>query len=182
LLALTCQIFLQHSFAQTSDDSTGEKSATSTYFKTHPVPVVTEDAKNTDTSDYKFSNAFQNKAEAVTFDHLQFTEKHQQRTFMWQYYSGIFLFIMVIAIVVMGLLLSFKQFQLTAEQVKYNLKTSREERVVIENGDSTSMEISQTGLKINTAVIGLAILFLSLAFFFLYLKYVYVIEVVDTGL
>ena len=181
LLVLTFHISTQYSLAQTNKVSPEESSAKSTFFKTHKMPVTTDGdttLKSTQLNNLSAEN--QNKADAVSLEHIQFTEKHQQRTFMWQYYSGIFLFVMVVVIVLMGLLLSFKQFQLTAEQVRYNLKTSKEERVVIETGGSTTMELSQTGMKINTAVIGLAILFLSLAFFFLYLKYVYVIEVVNT--
>lgn len=110
-----------------------------------------------------------------------FAERHQERTFAWQYYSGIVIFIMVMLIVIMGLVLSFKQFQLTEKQVHANITKPKAETSAIES-TTTDIEISQTGLKINTGVIGLAILFLSLAFFFLYLKYVYGISAVDTGL
>ena len=109
-----------------------------------------------------------------------FAAYHQQRSFAWQYYSGIFIFFMVMLIVIMGLVLSFKQFQLTEKQVKANITKPKEEITTIES-TATNIEISQTGLKINTGIIGLAILFISLAFFFLYLKYVYGISVVDTG-
>ncbi|MDR6844251.1 hypothetical protein [Flavobacterium granuli] len=109
-----------------------------------------------------------------------FTAMHQQRSFAWQFYSGICIFIMVVFIVAMGLVLSYKQFKLTEIQVKANISKPKSETTVIES-EETNIEISQTGLKINTGVIGLAILFLSLAFFFLYLKYVYPIDIIDVG-
>ncbi|SHG62835.1 hypothetical protein SAMN05444372_10825 [Flavobacterium micromati] len=110
---------------------------------------------------------------------FDFTAMHQNRCFTWQFYSSIFIFIIVMFIVGMGLVLSYKQFQLLEIQVKANVLKPKSEITTIE-AENTNIEISQTGLKINTGVIGLAILFLSLAFFFLYLKYVYQIEVMAT--
>lgn len=109
-----------------------------------------------------------------------FAAMHQQRSFAWQFYSSIIIFVMVIFIVIMGLILSYKQFKLTEIQIKSNISKPKSETVEVAS-ETTNIEISQTGLKINTGVIGLAILFLSLAFFFLYLKYVYQIDVIDTG-
>jgi hypothetical protein len=102
---------------------------------------------------------------------------HMKRSFTWQFYSGIVIFVMVIIIVSIGLLLSYKQFQLTELQIKSRLKKADEQKTEVDN--NINIEISKTGLKINTAVIGLALLFLSLMFFFLYIKYVYNIEVVN---
>jgi cytochrome c-type biogenesis protein CcmH/NrfG len=122
--------------------------------------------------------------DSIQFDRqlkqYDFAAMHQQRSFAWQFYSSIIIFVMVVFIVVMGLVLSYKQFQLTEVQVKSNIKKPKSETTEIKT-EETNIEISQTGLKINTGVIGLAILFLSLAFFFLYLKYVYQIEVIDVG-
>ena len=108
-----------------------------------------------------------------------FIAMHQKRCFTWQFYSSIFIFVIVMLIVGMGLFLSYKQFQLLEVQIKDNLLKPKSETTTIES-ETTNIEISQTGLKINTGVIGLAILFLSLAFFFLYLKYVYQIEIIET--
>jgi hypothetical protein len=122
--------------------------------------------------------------DSIQFDRqikqYDFAAMHQQRSFAWQFYSSIIIFVLVIFIVVMGLVLSYKQFQLTEVQIKSNILKPKSETIEVET-ENTNIEISQTGLKINTGVIGLAILFLSLAFFFLYLKYVYQIDVIDTG-
>jgi hypothetical protein len=122
--------------------------------------------------------------DSIQFDRqlkqYDFAAMHQKRSFAWQFYSSIIIFIMVVFIVIMGLVLSYKQFQLTEVQVKSNITKPKSETTEIKS-EETNIEISQTGLKINTGVIGLAILFLSLAFFFLYLKYVYQIEVIDVG-
>jgi hypothetical protein len=122
--------------------------------------------------------------DSIQFDRqlkqYDFAVMHQQRSFAWQFYSSIIIFIMVVFIVVMGLILSYKQFKLTEVQVKANISKPKSETTEVSSED-TNVEISQTGLKINTGVIGLAILFLSLAFFFLYLKYVYQIDIIDVG-
>jgi hypothetical protein len=86
---------------------------------------------------------------------------------------------MVMIIVGMGLVPSYKQFQLLEVQVKANISKPKSETTTIEA--ENTIEISQTGLKINTGVIGLYFIsFISL--FFLYLKYVYQIEIVETRL
>jgi cytochrome c-type biogenesis protein CcmH/NrfG len=131
-----------------------------------PVVVATGNA-------HQDSIRFERQLKKYDFDMM-----HQQRSFAWQFYSGIIIFMLVIFIVLMGLLLSYKQFQLTELQIKANIVKPKAEMAEV-NTENTNIEISQSGLKINTGVIGLAILFLSLAFFFLYLKYVYQIEVID---
>lgn len=78
----------------------------------------------------------------------------------------------------MGLILSYKQFKLNEEIVRHGMKQNTG---VIDKGVDTasSMEVSKDGVKMNTAVIGLMILVISLVFFFLYLKFVYQIEVIN---
>jgi hypothetical protein len=104
---------------------------------------------------------------------------HEMSAFRLQYYSSITIFILVVVIVSSGLYLSYRQFilseRLLSQQVKLNQQT-------IEKGDNqplitnSSLELSKDGVKINSAVIGLIILVISLVFFFLYLKYVYNID------
>jgi len=118
---------------------------------------------------------------------------HQQRSFNWQYHSGIIIFFMVIVIVILGMVLSYKQFKLN-ERLLNPVKTAGNTLTDIKSVSETStisnlspgevfatntMEISKDGIKISTAVIGLIILTLSIAFFFLYLKYVYPISFVE---
>lgn len=106
-----------------------------------------------------------------------FNVEHQKRTFTQQYFSSIFIFIMVVVIVCMGLVLSYKQFKLNEEIVRHSMTQNSG---IIDKGidTSASMEVSKDGIKMNTAVIGLMILVISLVFFFLYLTYVYPIEIV----
>lgn len=106
-----------------------------------------------------------------------FTMRHNARPFSWQYYSGIAIFIIVVCIVLMGLFLSYRQFRLQEWKAMHPDKTitaTKEEGAA--DFTTTTFEVSKEGIKINSAVIGLIILTISLVFFFLYLKYVYPIE------
>ncbi len=87
--------------------------------------------------------------------------KHRRNVFQWQYISSIVIFFMVVFIVSIGLFLSYLHF-------KNDLK----------NGQTTNheLELNKAGLKINSSVIGLIILIISIAFLFLYLEYVYDIQ------
>src|SRR5690606_4356553 len=100
----------------------------------------------------------------------------------------IIIFILVVIIVAMGLVLSYQQFKLNERLVtsQRSVKTQAAGEVATGNPSdvasvftTNTMEIGKDGLKINTAVIGLIILSLSIAFFFLYLKYVYPITFVE---
>lgn len=97
---------------------------------------------------------------------------------------------MVIAIVIMGLVLSYKQFKLNERMLvpAKTISTSHSEINTVSESltlkpaevfTTNTIELSKDGIKISTAVIGLIILTLSIAFFFLYLKYVYPISFVE---
>jgi hypothetical protein len=88
---------------------------------------------------------------------------HRQRVFEWQLVSSSVIFAMVVLIVLVGLYFSWLQFRLA-------MKTGKSE--------TTTLEASQTGFKVSSPVLGVIILTLSLAFFYLYLIYVY--PIVDT--
>ncbi|MFY8108259.1 MAG: hypothetical protein ACOVO9_04670 [Bacteroidia bacterium] len=108
-------------------------------------------------------------------DQIVFNVNHEKRAFLLQFYSSIFIFIMVVLIVGIGLFLSYKQFKLNEEIVRNSLKNNS---VNIDKGTDTAstLEVNKDGIKMNTAVIGLMILVISLVFFFLYLNFVYKID------
>jgi hypothetical protein len=115
----------------------------------------------------------------VKIEQEMFNAHHHMRSFDWQYYSGNFIFILVILIVIVGLVLSFKQFQLNSTLLSKKIKLQEEKVEIakqIPSFTDSNMEVSKDGLKINTAVIGLMILFISILFLLLYLKYVYPIQ------
>lgn len=84
---------------------------------------------------------------------------HRQRVFEWQYMSSIIIFFVVITIVLIGLYFSWMQFH-------------------AKDGDvgQTNVDVSKDGIKVSSPVLGVIILLLSLAFFYLYLVHVYPIS------
>lgn len=164
-----------HSFANRQNPTSNTKThANIDEFEKEYTPT-----EQTDTN-VSFANVGRPDLDSVVLEaqaqHQVFAVAHQKRTFTQQYYSSIIIFIMVLAIVVMGLILSYKQFKLNEEIVRHSIKEKREN---IDNGTNTeaSLEVGKDGIKMNTAVIGLMILAISLVFFFLYLRFVYHIEV-----
>jgi hypothetical protein len=168
------------------------------------IPAISQDSNETKTAFEKAQRMTEENSEPLaTAKFLQsnlntdagllkrvneYNFMHQQRSFTWQYYSGIAIFILVIVIVAIGLLLSYQQFKLN-ERLVTSVKSTKvdatDKVITINTPDPASvfttntLEIGKDGVKINTAVIGLIILSLSIGFFFLYLKYVYPITFVN---
>ncbi len=108
-------------------------------------------------------------------DQIVFNVNHEKRAFLLQYYISILIFILVILIVGIGLFLSYKQFKLNEEIVRHSMVNNAAN---IDKGTDTAstLEVNKDGIKMNTAVIGLMILVISLVFFFLYINFVYKID------
>lgn len=86
---------------------------------------------------------------------------HRERVFAWQLLSSRIIFVLVIGLVLTGIYFSWLQFRVSLKGVKgAELK-------------ETSFEASTTGLKVSSPVLGVIILAMSLAFFYLYLVYIY---------
>lgn len=122
--------------------------------------------------------------EELSESYNKYSMMHLQRSLGWQFYSSIIIFCLVIFIVVFGLYLSFLQFKIFEKITAAALKAAEKDisSKALEEGSNmlrSDVGISKDGLKINSAVVGLVILFISLGFFFLYLKYVYKIEVLN---
>jgi len=137
--------------------------------------------------DIKFLNSLENKVDSAEKAALLATEiKYHQYMFTqrmniynWQLTSAKVIFFVVCAIVVMGLILSYLQFKASNTQTMFKLQQSTAGNTTISGNTetgNTKLEISKEGIKIDSAVIGLIILVLSIVFFFLYLKYVFPIQ------
>lgn len=94
--------------------------------------------------------------------------RHRVWTFRWQFFSSILLFMVVLGVVLTGLLMSWRHFQ---AQVAGPAPGA---------GDAaTEVEMSTSRLAVSSRYIGVVIFVVSLAFFFLYLRYVYPIQPLD---
>ncbi len=91
---------------------------------------------------------------------------HRRRVFAWQLFSSKVIFVIVIFLVAVGLYFSWLQFRASMAGDGNGADASIQ----------TTIEASAKGLKVSSPVLGVIILTLSLAFFYLYLVYVYPIE------
>ena len=89
---------------------------------------------------------------------------HRTLVFEWQHRSSIIIFFVVHSLVAAGLFFAWLQFR----------KDLRARSTAAEPGHT--VELSATGLKVSSNVLGLMILALSLGFFYLYLDVVYPIK------
>jgi len=164
---------------------------------------------NKDTTDYnhakapvtvKYSDtAINRKLAEINLQQAAFISRHWQKVFDLQYIMSLVIFIVVIFIVLIGLFLSYKQFEFTHEMLRKhhdnkkaivsqgpdatskitNTSADQQTETDISLSGSNTFEISKDGIKINSAVIGLIILAMAIAFFFLYLEFVYPVHPVD---
>jgi hypothetical protein len=130
--------------------------------------------------------------EAAEERYFKFAWKNREDVFWWQSVSSRILFCVVIGVVVVGLFLSWLQLSnahkmpttLTVAPVQQqaqvgqqpNTQEAKPPNVPAAATDSASVstvEVSATGFKITSSVIGLIILLLSIVFLLLYLKYIY---------
>jgi len=88
---------------------------------------------------------------------------HRQRVFEWQDLSTKIIFAVVIILVLAGVYFAAVQFHA-------GLRAKREPT------DAGEVELSIKGIKVRSPVLGVIVLTISLAFFYLYLIYVYPIE------
>lgn len=102
------------------------------------------------------------------FQYRIFGYQHRQKVFRWQLLSSKIIFGIVISLVVAGIYFSYLQFR----KIMHELPADKA-------GDNLSTKIAidaKAGGSIDSRVLGVVILFISLMFFYLYLVYVYPIE------
>jgi hypothetical protein len=89
--------------------------------------------------------------------------EHRQHVFEWQLLSSRIIFVVVIFLVLIGVYFSWLQFSSSLKGAGGEIK-------------ETTFEASTAGLKISSPILGVIILAISLAFFYLYLVYIYPIS------
>ncbi len=90
--------------------------------------------------------------------------QHRREVFSWQHYSTIIIFFVVIFLVLAGLYFSWLQF-------RKGMKAEGDGAL-----PETEVELSVSNVKVRSSVVGIVILVVSLAFFYLYLVYIYPIN------
>ncbi len=100
------------------------------------------------------------------YDYYTFGLTHRQKVIQWHHWSSRIIFIVVLGLVALGTYFAWKQFTRDLSKEGTEAPTS-------------SVEIGGTGVKVSSPILGVVILTLSLAFFYLYLVFVYpVVEII----
>jgi hypothetical protein len=98
------------------------------------------------------------------YDYRTVGYEHRRSVFRWQLLPSKIIFVIVVLLVSAGIYFSWLQF------IK-GLRTDKDR-----SSTETTFEASASGIKVSSPVLGVIILVISLAFFYLYLVYVYPIE------
>ncbi len=103
-----------------------------------------------------------------------------RNTFTFHYWSSLIIFAVVLGIVFMGLYLTWVQvtMRIDAEKLREAEGKAKKDGEKEQHKEQHQVEISAEGLKLKSSVVGLSILSVSLAFFYLYLVYVYPVNFV----
>ena len=137
-----------------------------------PPPLLTNNLVATIAED-SLTQAKQLAALQAYFDYRMHGYDHRQRVFEWQLLSARIIFVIVILLVLAGVYFSGVQFHIGLKERRaeaISSSASSEEEPV------TEFEASMQGIKISSSTLGVIILVISLAFFYLYLVFVYPVE------
>jgi hypothetical protein len=91
--------------------------------------------------------------------------EHRRRVFQWQLLSSKIIFVTVLMLVASGILFAAIQFRAGLKRKDADARDA-----------ATEIDLSTSSLKVSSPVLGVIILVISLAFFYLYLVYVYPIS------
>jgi hypothetical protein len=111
------------------------------------------------------NQALQQESIREYFHHIMESNRHQRDVFHWQLFSARIIFASVILLVVAGIYFAAVQFH-------HGLKQGRS------TPGETEFEASLKGIKVSSPVLGVTLLTISLAIFYLYLVHVCPIEFV----
>lgn len=112
------------------------------------------------------TKAYKTKAIRGLFEYLTFATHHRKNVFAWQLFSTKIIFYAVLILVFIGIFFSGIQFYKSIRRQSLPGADDKDDPI-------TEFEASTSGIKVSSPVLGVIILVISLAFFYLYLVYVY---------
>lgn len=133
-------------------------------------PVLPDGTALTDS----LTQARQQEALQAYFNYRVHGFDHRLRVFEWQLLSSRIIFVVVILLVLMGVYFSGVQFQRGLRDAAARAASSTDAATTDE--PVTEIEASMQGIKVSSSTLGVIILVISLAFFYLYLVFVYPIK------
>ena len=166
-----------------------------------PVPVFAP--SNTTTSDPGVASAEKGQCTAAdpaakkacwammtaSYQYWESSYRHRKESFDWSLTASKIIFTVVLLLVLAGLVFAAIQFWIAFSTVR---QAADRESKALQAAAATSgprdpvpmsveLEISTAGLKVNSSVLGVIILLISMAFFYLYARYVYPIQDVSSS-
>lgn len=99
--------------------------------------------------------------------------RHRGRVFAWQLFSSRLIFVAVLLLVLAGVYFAAVQFHVDLRRLPAQPGENSEGE---KKESRTEFSASLEGIKVSSPVLGVVILVISLAFFYLYLIYIYPIE------
>jgi len=101
---------------------------------------------------------------------------HRKAVFEYQFYSSKVIFWLVITMVLCGIVFSGVQFYDGLYRKDRRKKTLPGRKMPLPQEQVTQFEAGAKGIKVSSPILGVIILVISMAFFYLYLVYVYPIQ------
>lgn len=137
-----------------------------------PLPLETDpmlpEAPSAAFADNVTQQAYQQSLQAY-YHYRQSGLQHRGQVFKWQLFSGKVIFIVVLILVFLGIYFAAVQFHKNMYEPAGDNERSGKEM-------NTEFSASTEGIKVSSPVLGVIILVISLAFFYLYLTFVYPVE------
>lgn len=143
------------------------------------IKIINEDSIETSSS----ISASDSSLRDLVTNYNEFVLKHSMEAYKWQLLSAKLIFFVSILIVICGLYLSYLQFKSSQKRFekvgnrarkKEDGSSSDEEKKEVNT--ITSLHLGKEGIKVDSAVIGLVILVVSIVYFFLYLRFAFQIR------
>lgn len=126
-----------------------------------------------------------NKAEQAKFAYRVAAYQNATSTFAWSLTANIIIFAVVIVLVLSGLVFAAIQFRIAFHHGMQVTQTTTTTIGAVAAGSetplagmATNMEIDSHGIKVSSSILGVIVLLISMAFFYLYAIYIYPIQVV----
>jgi hypothetical protein len=120
----------------------------------------------------------------ASYQYWESSYRHRKESFDWSLAASKIIFGVVLLLVLAGLIFAATQFWIafSASRQPWDQPVKSMEATATAYGHrdrvpmEVEMEISPRGLKVNSSVLGVIVLLISMAFFYLYARYVYPIQ------
>jgi hypothetical protein len=129
--------------------------------------------------EYYLTVRLKNQAAGKAYEHNNWALENRKEVLNWQHFSGKVIFGIVNLLVLTGVAFSGIQFFIAMKQATKRKRVSRTPDVQEAEVLPTTFKATLKGVEVSSSILGVIILVVSFAFFYLYLVYVYPIAVLS---